>query len=273
MTILGRASLATSFANYKFLIIYGLLFSVVKLASFYYGVIMSAMSYYAIDGVAITTLTYTMTLSRPVPRLSKKRPTASLLGPIAVASTLGIFACAFICLISALFMMSNNPDYVKWPAEYANTADWWTLSDNWEGTVLYAVMFIFLLSSAGIFSFGYLYREPVYSNWTLLVNLGILYFITVFILLAEPNYLSDLWHVASRQFNKNNSVSPVWDAYQKEGGSTSPAMSFEFRFNLFILIMSFVALAVFWQSQVMEGFVGIYLREKYYVKKRIPPRY
>jgi magnesium-transporting ATPase (P-type) len=269
----GRASLATSFANYKFLIIYGLLFSIVKLASFYYGVIMSAMSYYSIDGIAITTLTYTMTLSRPVERLSKKRPTASLLGPIAVASTLGVFLCAFIALVSSLLMMASHPDYVKWPAEYANTADWWTLSDNWEGTVLYAVMFNFLLSSAGIFSFGYLYRQPLYTNWTLLINLAILYVITAVILLGETTYLSDLWHIASRQFNKENSVSPVWDEYQKDGGETSPAMSFDFRLKLFILIMFFVSLAIFWQSQVMEGFIGDYIRQKYYVKKRIPPRY
>jgi magnesium-transporting ATPase (P-type) len=265
--------LATSFANYKFLIIYGLLFSIVKLASFYYGVIMSAMSYYSIDGIAITTLTYTMTLSRPVQKLSKKRPTASLLGPIAVASTLGVFLCAFIALVSALLMMSSHPDYVKWPAEYANTADWWTLSDNWEGTVLYAVMFFFLLSSAGIFSFGYLFREPIYANWTLMINLGILYVLTAVILLGETTYLSDLWHIASRQFNKHDSVSPVWDKYQKEGGSTSPAMSFDFRLKLFILIMAFVSLAIFWQSQVMEGFIGNYIRQKYQIKKRIPPRY
>jgi magnesium-transporting ATPase (P-type) len=269
----GRASLATSFANYKFLIIYGLLFSIVKLASFYYGVIMSAMSYYSIDGIAITSLTYTMTLSRPVGRLSKKRPTASLLGPIAVASTLGIFLCSFCCLVSALLMMTAHPDYVKWPAEYANTADWWTLSDNWEGTILYAVMFFFLLSSAGIFSFGYLFREPIYSNWTLLLNLSILYTITAIILLADTTYLSDLWHIASRQFNKENSVSPVWEEYQRNGGEYSPAMSFDFRLKLFILVMSFVSLAIFWQSQVMEGFIGNYIRERYYVKRRVPPRY
>ncbi len=76
----GRASLATSFANYKFLIMYGLLFSVVKLVSFYFGVIMSAVGYYCIDGVAIITLCYTMTLSGPTETLRKIRPTSSLLG-------------------------------------------------------------------------------------------------------------------------------------------------------------------------------------------------
>jgi hypothetical protein len=146
-------------------------------------------------------------------------------------------------------MMTAHPDYVKWPAEDATTADWWTgPSDNWEGTILYAVMF-FLLSSAGLFSFGYLLREPIYSNWTLLLNLSILYTITAIILLADTTYLSDLWHIASRQFNKENSVSPVWEEYQRNGGEYSRAMSFDFRLKLFILVMSFVSLAIFWQSQ------------------------
>jgi magnesium-transporting ATPase (P-type) len=191
----GRASLATSVANYKFLIMYGLIFSVVKLASFYYGVIMSGMSYYCIDGIAITSLSYTMTLSKPVLHLSKKRPTASLLGPVAVASSLGVFLFAFLCLISSLVIMANDPGYVKWPADYSSSGDWWTLSDNWEATVLYEVMYLFLLASAGIFSFGYKFRRNVFENWGLLINIVVLYSITTVIFLIEPNKFTDLWHV------------------------------------------------------------------------------
>ena len=51
----GRAALCTSFASYKFLIMYGQLFSVLKLICFYYGVIM----YHA-----LTLSTCTHTLSR-----------------------------------------------------------------------------------------------------------------------------------------------------------------------------------------------------------------
>ena len=61
----GRGSLATSFASYKFLIIYGQMFSVVKLASYYFGVLMSPVAYITIDGVAVVALSYFMTLSEP----------------------------------------------------------------------------------------------------------------------------------------------------------------------------------------------------------------
>jgi hypothetical protein len=129
--MLGRASLATSLANYKFLITYGLLFSVIKLSSFTYGVIMSAMSYYCIDGLAITTLCYTMTLSRPLDTLQRIRPTSSLLGPITLGSTLGVFVLSVVCLVWCLSVMESHEDYVRWPSEFATPADWWTLSDNW----------------------------------------------------------------------------------------------------------------------------------------------
>lgn len=269
----GRASLATSFANYKFLIMYGLLFSVVKLVSFWYGVIMSSMGYYFIDGIAITTLCYTMTLSSPVEKLRKIRPTASLLGPISVASSIGVFIIAFICLLTNLLLMVNDPDYVTWPAEYSAPSDWWTLSDNWEATVLYAVMFLFLLGAAGIYSFGYEFRVAVYANTYLMINLAILFIMTSLVILMEPNDFTDLWHIASFKFNDMNSVSPVWEAYQADGHDVSPAMSFNFRLQMYVIICFFIILAALWQGVVVEGFVGDFIRAKYPSAKRLPYRY
>ncbi|KAK3240843.1 hypothetical protein CYMTET_49346 [Cymbomonas tetramitiformis] len=86
----GRASLHTSFACYKFLITYGQLFSILKLICFWYGVIMCNLKYLMIDGVAVLTLSYTMTLSQPLKKLGKDRPTSSLLGPVTVTSVLGM---------------------------------------------------------------------------------------------------------------------------------------------------------------------------------------
>ena len=255
----GRASLATSFANYKFLISYGMIFSLVKLIGFYYGVIMSAMSYYSIDGLSITSLSYTMTLSPPVDILSKKRPTSSLLGPVTVVSSLGVNILAVICMFSALSLMSSDPDYVKWPADSTSSADWWTLADNWETTVMYHVFILFLISCSGIYSFGYTFRKPVIFNTALVLNIIIPFIFISVLLLADTSYLSNWWHIASYQFNKIGTESPVWAAYLSEGGEPSPGMSSLFRAKLYILIISFVALSILWQSLIMEGPVGKYL--------------
>lgn len=252
---------------------YGLIFSVVKLVSFWYGVIMSAMSYYCIDGIAITTLCYTMTLSAPVDKLKTIRPTASLLGPIALTSSLGVFIIAFLCLVTNLVIMANDEDYVQWPAEYGEGADWWTLSDNWEATVLYAVMFMFLLGAAGIYSFGYEFRVSLHQNTHLSTNIFVLFFITSLIILMDNNEFTDWWHIASYQFNGADSVSPVWAAYQADGNDTSPAMSFRFRLQMYCIICVFIVLAGLWQGIVLEGALGDYVRARYPFAKRSPYRY
>jgi cation-transporting ATPase 13A3/4/5 len=262
----GRASLATSFSNYKFLITYGQLFSIVKLASFYYGVLMSLLGYFFIDGLAITTLCYTMTLSRPVEKLSKLRPTASLLGPITVASSLGMSVISTICLVSGLVMMKNSPDYEMWPSEYSAGNLWWELSDNYEATVLYAIMFPFLVMSAAIFSLGYEFRMPVHFNVNLVVNVCVLMGITIFVILSDDNYFTDLFHMASKDYS---SVSPVWqNAFSAEGIEAPPAMSIEFRLKLFFLTMGFITLAWLWQLLVLDGFVGDKIRAMYPSAKR-----
>ena len=262
----GRASLATSFSNYKFLITYGQLFSIVKLASFYYGVLMSLLGYFFIDGLAITTLCYTMTLSRPVEKLSKLRPTASLLGPITVASSLGMSVISMICLVCGLLMMANSTDYEAWPSEYSAGNLWWELSDNYEATVLYAIMFPFLVMSAAIFSLGYEFRMPLHFNGHLVINVVVLMGITIFIILSDDNYLTDLFHMASKDFS---TVSPVWqNAYAQEGLEAPPAMSLEFRLKLFFMTSGFITLAWLWQWLVLDGFIGDMIRAKYPSVKR-----
>lgn len=267
----GRASLATSFSNYKFLITYGQLFSVVKLASFYYGVLMSLLGYFFIDGLAITTLCYTMTLSRPVEKLSKLRPTASLLGPITVASSLGMSIISFLCLVFGLILMKNNSDYVEWPSEHSAGNLWWELSDNYEATVLYAIMFPFLVMSAFIFSLGYEFRLAVHYNVNLVVNVSVLMIITIYIILSDDNYFTNLFHMASKDFS---TVSPVWQkAFAEEGILAPPSMSIEFRLKLFFLTMGFIALAWLWQLLVLDGFIGDRIRAKYPNVKRASYRF
>jgi cation-transporting ATPase 13A3/4/5 len=87
------------------------------------------------------------------------------------------------------------------------------------------------------------------------------------------NNFSDLWHVASKQFNSPNTVSPVWQAYQDEGGDFSPAMSLSLRVELYVMISAFILLAAFWQAQVVEGYIGDMIRAKYPSQKRKTIRY
>lgn len=44
------------------------------------------------------------------------RPTSSLLGPLNVASVVGVWIINLMYLVGALRFMVNHVDYVKWPA-------------------------------------------------------------------------------------------------------------------------------------------------------------
>jgi cation-transporting ATPase 13A3/4/5 len=266
----GRASLSTSFATYKFLISYGLIFCFTKLIGTYTGTLLSMMHFITIDAITVTTLLYTMTLSEPQERLSEQIPSASLLGARTVASSVGYNFIAFICMVSALGLIMNDPDYVQWPAKYGDLAFYWQLGDNWETTTIFLVTLCFLLGAALVFSFGYKFRKPVKHNMPLVINLGFLFILASALLLMDSNIFTDHFHIASRAFNKANTTSPIWADYQADGGLPSPGMSFALRLKLFFLIAGFLVLGIIWQAEVLEGSVGAHLKHKYGHKRHLP---
>lgn len=256
----GRASLATSFGSYKFLITYGQLFSVLKLICFYYGVIMCMMDYVMIDGVAVLCISYVMTLSHPVDQLNKERPTSSLIGPTTMASSCGMQVINVIFMCSALSLMTNDADYYMWPASKAQGASWWTLGDNWETTVIYCTVFSQFITSGVIFTFGSHYRRPVCCNVYLTGFWVLAYSFTSYILLADSNSVTQLFHIASETFNVNGtSPSPVWAAALGTGVPVPP-MSFNLRFRLWLLILGGMGCTMVWERFFVIGPVRDFLR-------------
>ncbi|MCO5602078.1 hypothetical protein L7F22_056205 [Adiantum nelumboides] len=252
----GRGALHTSFACYKFLIMYGLMFSIFKLCCYWYGVIVCQMGYLFIDGVAVLTLGYAMTVSHPEDILGNDRPTSSLLGSLNVSSVFGVWFINIMFLVGAINFMANQPDYVRWPAKYSHGASWWTLGDNWESTVLFFTMYFQFITSAFVFTFGSSFRKSVFQNKSIMVSYGSLMILMSLLLLLPPSGFTSLWHVASEQFNNVNSSSPIWTAYQKAGGSPSPGMSFDFRLRLWLLIMGGLATIIVWQKVFAEGVIA-----------------
>eukprot|EP00250_Pteridium_aquilinum_P014895 c22269_g1_i1 orf=370-4158(-) len=263
----GRGALHTSFACYKFLIMYGLMFSIFKLCCYWYGVIVCQMGYLFIDGVAVLSLGYAMTISHPEDILGKARPTSSLLGPLNVASVFGVWCINIVFLTGAMILMTKEPDYVQWPAKYSHGADWWTLGDNWESTVLFFTMYFQFITSAFVFTFGSIFRKNVFHNWVLMICYGTLMVLMSLLLLLPPSGFTSLWHVASEQFNTVGSSSPVWIAYQEAGGSPSPGMPFDFRLRLWLLIMGGLATLVLWQKLFAEGAAAKFVARRFPSKR------
>jgi len=258
----GRCSLCTSFAGYKFLITYGMIFPIVKMVSFYYGIIMPLLAYIIVDCIAVVLLSYAMTLSRPQERLPPRRPTSSLLGPTNFCSTFGLQVLNLLFMIGALSMMANDPDYVRWPSKYVPGAAWWLMGDNWESTILFFCFHFQLITASLSYSFGGRYRQPVWRNPVLMIGSTVLLIIGAVLCVVEPCSLTRAFHVASEPYNSNGTVSTAWQEYQKNGGATSPGMSASFRWRLLILLISSSVVGMLWEKVVVTGPVRDYFKER-----------
>ncbi|CAM6091151.1 unnamed protein product [Calypogeia fissa] len=259
----GRGALHTSFACYKFLIMYGLTFSIFKLACNWYGVIACQMDYMIIDGVAVITLGYSMTLSQPSKKLNKERPTSSLLGAQNVASILGVWTINVLFLTAALIYMTKLPGYVQWPAQYSAGASWWLLGDNWETTVIFFTLYLQFVTTAFSFTFGATFRRSVLWNYCLTGAWATIVCVVSCVILLPSNGFTKLFHMSSEQFNRLGAANVVWQTYQEKGGLPSPAMDFSERLRLWILILVNMCCIALWTKVVINGPVAKLVARKF----------
>jgi len=278
----GRCALVTSFAGYKFLVTEGLIFSYTKLVTYYYGVIMCTTAYLLIEGFIVIVISYAMTLSTPLTTLPPRRPTSSLLGGTTVASVCGFNAINVAVMSLSLVLMERQPEYIKFPTgSVGDTSQWWLLGDAWETTIMFSCFANPFLTAAVVFSFGDVFRQPVYKNWLLcsayIVLWGIMTYLLIFPLPGgEPNVVHAIFHIASIQFNSEATTSPVWRTYRQstshqllvmqgpmferlrvitedlDGGAPSPAMPFRFRLIVWLLVQVGIVLACLWEKYVVQ---------------------
>ncbi|KAH9255209.1 hypothetical protein BASA81_006649 [Batrachochytrium salamandrivorans] len=263
LLIEGRASMHTSLSTYKFLVVYGLMFSLVKFVSFYYGILMSLMGYILIDMVATVPLTYWMTTSASLPRLGVKRPTGALLGWQTIASVLGaVFIVALVLMIN-LNAMHRTEGYVQWPKNISNNAAWWIISDNWESTIVFQTCYLFYISTAVVFSLGSGFRSALYLNTPLLGVWFGLFAVSTYALLGPSNStLSFMFHSATEQFNREKAENPVWIAYQAKSGEASIAMPFELCVQIWLTSALGALGLLAWEYFIVFGQVPQHQQEK-----------
>uniref|UniRef100_A0A0G4I7T0 Uncharacterized protein n=1 Tax=Chromera velia CCMP2878 TaxID=1169474 RepID=A0A0G4I7T0_9ALVE len=259
----GRCALHVSFSCVKYLLLYGLLASVLQLTCRYWGIFIAQLSYFMIDIVAVLFVGYAISLAHPKKRLVPSRPTASLLGAINLWSLFGVFLICFAFFVGALFLMQTWEGFVPWPAELTDSWRFWLLTDNWESTGVYTMMYLQYITGALIFSFGHKYRRALWNQWPLLVVWAVLYGFTVGLLLAPENVLSRAFHLAQEQFNRPNPDNPYWRLYQERGGNPSPAMSVWQRGSLVLLAVGSHLACALWQKSVVEGPIGAAVRKKF----------
>jgi magnesium-transporting ATPase (P-type) len=185
----GRAALATSFASYKFLIQYGETIVMSKLLYSYFSVSLSEWVWIVCDSFFVVTLAYTMALSKPAARLAPKRPTASLLGPETIASSVGTIMINTIFSWAAIFWLASQEFYVcsEFDSTRVDITQWRLLADNYEGEVLGFVVLYQVITSAFVGNFGFAYRESWFKNYPFVIAWILSFVLITCMVILPPN--------------------------------------------------------------------------------------
>mmetsp|Transcript_32070 Transcript_32070/g.63578 ORF Transcript_32070/g.63578 Transcript_32070/m.63578 type:complete len:364 (-) Transcript_32070:16-1107(-) len=260
----GRCALHVSFSAVKFLLFCGLIASVTQLTCRYFGVFIAQLSYFMIDIVAVLVLGFALSLGEPADRLAPSRPKSSLLGALNISSLLGVFVISFAFYVAGILHMQTWEGYVRWPAQFAEAAQFWFHTDNWESTSIYTLMYLMQVFSALVFSFGHVHRAPLLNQYPLLFCFVLIYGFSLCVLFDKPDGpLAFAFHVASEQFNGPNPENPVWKKYQENGGAQSPAMDVGLRVQLVLICLASHVCVVLFQKIGIEGQVGDIVRRRY----------
>jgi cation-transporting ATPase 13A3/4/5 len=171
LLIQGRSALATSFASYKYLIMYGETMALSKFCTFYYTLSFSQWNFILIDAFITVFCSFAVTQAGAAKRLSRHRPTARILGPEVLCSVLGQIIINGCFLAGAFVWLYTRDDFFRcweWDSRATDTYKWWLLGDSFEADILTFIVLYQFVNNALIFNYGYIFRAPWYRNYLLL---------------------------------------------------------------------------------------------------------
>lgn len=271
----GRAALATSFAAYKYLLMYGETIIMSKLCYTYFIVSLSEHVWILCDGFFITALAYTLSLSNPRDKLTPRRPTAMLFGPETLISTAGVIVINGIFSACSIVLLFHQSWFVchEFDSSTTDITKWWLVADNFEGETLGIVVFYQVFVAAAIGNFGSYFREAWWKNYYFVFFFLLAFTTLSCLLLLDPNRLG-CWlrfncgdpEVLRQYFNTTNAYSWAGEKYNSPiGHNIYPK---EFRWKLFFFCLGNSALVVIFQKVFILGPVREWVRKKWPMKKR-----
>jgi cation-transporting ATPase 13A3/4/5 len=221
----GRCALANSFASYKFLILYGQVFGLVKVLGQLWGCLISALGYFVIDGAMVIGLSSAISNSNPNLHLGKKTPTASLLSADNVISILQFHVVSLITFVATMVMLVNDPGYMAHPVKYTSAWQFWLLTDSYEQALMFTIFGIRMCAAGIAFSLGGSFRASILQNWSMLYLVVLFYACFSFLWLSDENYVTRCFHMASENFNRPDTDRYTWIIYHDEDPSSKPSSS------------------------------------------------
>jgi magnesium-transporting ATPase (P-type) len=160
----GRCALASSFASYKFMFLYGQVETFNQVANAYFNTTFGEWCWVFLDGIWPITMAFSLPLSRSAKKLSKKHPTASILSAHTLSSTCGILLINFAFLVIALALLFSQDWFQCRMWDGDNMAEFY-LGDNYETSVIFVVTGYQYIASAAALNFGYTWRRNWFRNY------------------------------------------------------------------------------------------------------------
>ncbi|KAJ1916122.1 hypothetical protein H4219_003958 [Mycoemilia scoparia] len=187
----ARAGLATSFAGYKFMILYGQTMAMLKVNTFYFAISVSQPLWIFIDAIITVTIAGAIAFSPPAKKLAAYRPTARILGPQTLSSTIGLVLINWIYVIGGWFWLFSQHWYRcnQFDSSGVDLTKWYLLGDNFEAQTLAFICLFQFVHNGFVCNFGHYYRRPFFRNYVLIVIWAAFVAIISIALLANPNRL------------------------------------------------------------------------------------
>ncbi|KAJ1976192.1 hypothetical protein H4R35_002806 [Dimargaris xerosporica] len=187
----GRGAIATSIANYKYLILYGQIMACLKLMGFYFSTQISQPLWIMIDAFITVGMAVAVTLAGPTKRLAPCRPTARLLGPQTLISTIGQVAINWIFVMGGYALLFSQDWFVchEFDSRMVDLSKWWLLADSFEAETLSFIVLFQFINAGAVFNFGHMFRRAWWRNYALVFIWAGLLVIVSYVELADPNWL------------------------------------------------------------------------------------
>ncbi|KAI9209570.1 uncharacterized protein BJ171DRAFT_484440 [Polychytrium aggregatum] len=263
----GRCSLDVSFANYKYLIMYGEVLAFSGLVQAYFTVSLNQWTWILIDGSTIP-ISWALTMAKPAPTLSESRPTARLIGVETITSVVGQIFIDLVFLVGAVVMLFRQPWFVchEFNGANADVRRWWELGDNFEAEVIGILSIFQIFHAAAAFNLGSRYRSGFLKNYIFIGVYVILAALLSFLTLGNPNLFGCIFHIncGTPEALQSLGYSSFWGApseyYSNDGHNVMPM---DFRWKFWALCMGNLIALLLFEGLVVLGPIRNWAKQRW----------
>ncbi|KAJ1655293.1 hypothetical protein IWQ61_004935, partial [Dispira simplex] len=264
----GRTALTTSFANYKFVIMYGEIMVSLGVTVYYFSAVVPQAVWIFIDGLIMVPMCFSLTQAGTHDRLAPFHPTARLLGPQTIASAMGMTLINFAFMFGSIAMLFKQDWFQchQFDSSDIDASMWWLLGDNYESEIISLTVLFQFINAAAAFNFGYYFRTSWWRNYLLML----LYFgymcVIMILTLMDPNPFSCIFRIncgSPAALVELGYPTPTWDITPYNITWGHNVLPPDYRWKLWGLCVANCVAVLGYEYFVVLGPVGRFIKRKW----------